>query len=297
MSKKPIKIFCDTCSDLTEEVRKERDIESINFTIFFKGKEIDADPWLEVSPTELYDSMRGGERAFTLPATEYEIKTKFKKYMDEYDIVYVAACEKQSQTIVKARRIAEQLMRKNEGVRIEIIDSLNASVGQMLVTLKACDLRDEGKSVEEIIKGTEAIRNNIIQFATVETLTYLSKANKINARSAMFGDLLKIKPILISDADGNQTSIGSVRGRENSINEIIKRFMDNVVEPENQNIYIIHGGDEKNAEKIKAALIEKGLVCKDILLYNVGPVVGITTGPGMVGIFGYGKEVTFRGEN
>ena len=296
MSNKPIKIFCDTCSDLTEEIRNERDIVSIDFTIFFKGKEINADPWAEVSPKELYDSMRYGERAFTLPATEHEIKTKFKKYMNDYDIVYVAACEKQSKTIVKARRIAEYLMKKYEGVRIEIIDSLNASIGQMMVTLKACDLRDEGKSVEEIVKGTEAIRNKIIQFASVETLTYLSKANKINARSAMLGDFLKIKPILISDADGNQTSIGSVKGRENSINEIVKRFMENVLKPEDQEIVVIHGDDEATAEKVKNLLIEKGLVCKEIQLYNVGPVVGITTGPGMVGIFGLGKEVTYRGE-
>ncbi len=296
MSKKPIKIFCDTCSDLTEDVRKERDIVSIDFTIFYRGKEISGDPWKEVSPKELYDGMRGGERAFTLPATEYEIKTKFKKYMNDFDIIYVAACEKQSRTITKAKRIASLLMKENEDVRIEIIDSLNASVGQMMVTLKACDLRDEGKTVDEIVEETNKCRNNVLQFATVENLIYLSKANKINARSAMLGNMLGIKPILISDADGRQTSLGSVKGRANSINAVIDKFMENVENPEKQDIYIIHGDDEKTTSEMRETLLQKGLVCKEIHLFNVGPVVGITTGPGMVGIFGFGKEVTFRGE-
>lgn len=293
---KPIKILCDSCSDLTEEIRSQYNIDSIDFSIYYGGKEIFADPWKNISPEELYDTLRAGERVYTLPATEQEIKKKFHIYAKDYDVLYIAACQKQSTTITKARRIATEIMANNPDYRIEIVDSLNASIGQALVTLKAAEFLAEGKSMEEIIDEVSKIRNNVLQYATVDTLTYLSKANKINARSAALGNLIGIKPILISDADGNQVALKSVRGRDKSIEEIIKLFLENVIEPENQEIYIIHGDDLDTALKIKDILISKGLNCKKINVFCVGPVVGITTGPGMVGLFGFGKEVTFKGE-
>ena len=74
---KEIKIFGDSCSDLTDEIRKKYDVVSIDQTIFFKGKEISADPWKDVTPQELYGALREGNRVYTLPATEYEIRRKF----------------------------------------------------------------------------------------------------------------------------------------------------------------------------------------------------------------------------
>lgn len=293
---KPIKIFTDSCSDMIEKTRKALDVISIDFTIYSDRKEITADPWKAIQPSELYDSLRMGNRIYTLPATEYEIRNKFKKYVKDYDILYVAACEKQSTTIVKARRVAEELMSSDPNYRIEIVDSLNASIGESMVTMEACRLRDEGLKMEEIIEKLLPIRNRVIQFATVDTLTYLSKANKINARTAALGNLLRIKPILISDADGNQTSMKSIKGKENSLNEIVKLFMENVENPENQIVTIIHGDEFESAEIVEQKLIDSGLKCKSIEKFCVGPVVGITTGPGMVGIFGFGKEVTYRGE-
>ncbi|MCQ2087372.1 MAG: DegV family EDD domain-containing protein [Bacilli bacterium] len=293
---KPIKIFTDSCSDMIEKTRKSLDVVSIDFTIYYDRREITADPWKAVQPSDLYDSLRMGNRIYTLPATENEIRNKFKKYVKDYDILYIAACEKQSTTIVKARRVAQELMALDENYRIEIVDSMNASIGESLVTMEACKLRDEGLKMEEIIEKLLPIRKRIIQFATVDTLTYLSKANKINARTAALGNLFKIKPVLISDADGNQTSMKSVKGKENSLNEIVSLFMQNVENPEDQVITIIHGDEPEAAEIVEEKLIASGLKCKSIEKFCVGPVVGITTGPGMVGIFGFGKEVTFRGE-
>lgn len=293
---KPIKIITDSCADVNVEMRGKHDIESIDFTVYYGGKEVVADPWRKLSPKELYETLRSGERVYTLPATEHEIRTKLKKYADTHDILYIAACEKQSTTIVKAKRIAKELMEDEPERKIIIIDSLNASVGQGMLVLKACDLRDEGLAIDEIAEKISSLRKRVVQFATVETLSYLSKANKINARSAMFGDLLDIKPILVSDADGRQTSMKSIRGREKSISEVIRLFMENVEDPEDQIIYIIHGYDLKTAVAVEGELERLGFKCKKLKITCVGPVVGVSTGPGMIGLFGFGKEVTFRGE-
>ena len=292
---KPIKIITDTCSDMTEELRNRHDVASIDFTIYFEGKEINADPWVAVLPKELYGGMRNGANVYTLPATEHEIRTKFFQYMDDYDILYIAACEKQSKTIVKARRVAESIMRNRDDVKIEILDSMNASIGQQLIVLKAAEFRDQGCTIEEIIEKLKPLLNKVIQYATVDTLTYLSRANKINARSAALGDFVHLKPILISDSEGRQVSMRNVRGKEQAYNEIVKLFMENVEDPEEQEVFIIHGDASSDAFTLKKKLLAAGLNCKKITTFCVGPVVGITTGPGMVGLFGFGKEVLYRG--
>lgn len=293
---KPIKILTDTCGDLVDDLKKKYDITSIEFTIYFMGKEITAEPWKAVKSADLYDALRNGERVYTLPATEFEINSKFEKFINDYDIIYVSSCEKQSSTIVKARKVAKKLLKKYPDSKIEIVDSLNASMGQGMLAIEAAKLRDEGLSVDEIVSRVSELRNKIIQFATVDTLTYLSKANKVNARTAALGNMFKLKPMLTSDAEGRQTSIKSVRGKEKSLDEIVNLFMENVLDPEEQIITIIHGDDLETANLVKKKLLNKGLKCKEFNLLCVGPVIGISTGPGMVGIFGYGKEVTFIGE-
>lgn len=293
---KPIKILTDTCGDLTIGMQKEYDITSIEFTIYFMGSEISAEPWKAVKSSDLYDALRNGERVYTLPATENEIRKKFKQFVKEYDIVYISSCDKQSRTISKARKVAAEILENNPDYRIEIVDTLNASFGQGMLAIEAAKMRDDGATVEEIVERITKIRKTVIQFATVDTLKYLSKANKVNARTAALGDLLKLKPLLTSDVEGKQTSIKSVRGKEKSLEGICDLFMENVLNPEEQIITIFHGDDLDTANRVKDLLLQKGLKCKGFHILCVGPVIGIATGPGMVGIFGYGKEVTFLGD-
>lgn len=294
----PIKIFSDTNCDLYEDVRAQHNIDLLNFSIFINGEEIALDPdWKAIDDKTLYNTLRSGSKVYILSTTDREIRTKFRKYLKEgNDILYVGCCGKQSKTLFKVLRIAETLREEFPNQRIEVIDSLNASIGQGFVVLKACELVEQGLSMDEVIKQTEAMRNNVVEFVTVETLTYLSKANRVKATTATFGNLFKVKPILYSDAEGNQTAWKKVKGRKESINEVVRLFLERVTEPENQEIYIIHGDDLESAKVIKEKLLESGVKFKGINIMVVGAIIGVSTGPGMVGIFGMGKEVTTVGK-
>lgn len=293
-----IRIMTDSCADLPVSYQEEKNIAVINFSIYLNGQEIYVDPaWSNISSASLYGFLRKGVRVWTLPATLHEIRTRMREVLEEgSDIIYIGTSERQSTTVTKARRVAKSLQKDFPDARIAIVDSLNASIGITLCVKHAVECLEKGMNFDEIVASTEAMRNNVIQFATVDTLTYLSKANKINARSAALGNLFKVKPILISDALGNQTAMSRVKGRENSINEIVRLFLENIVEPENQVIYIIHGDDAAVAKTVKDKLKQSGVTFKGIETICIGAVVGVTTGPGMVGLFGLGKEVTFKAE-
>ena len=291
-----IQIMTDSCADYDASYDKKYNIACIAFSIFFKGKEMKIGTGYDdkIKASKIFDSLRNGERIYTLPATEYEIERTMKRYLDEgLDILYVGCCAKQSSTIVKATKIAKNLSKIYPDQRIEVIDSLNAGAGEGLLVIEACKLLEEGLSLDEIKKGIYRKRKNVIQYAVPENLIYMSRANKISSSSALFGNLFGIKPILISDKNGLQCSYKQVRGREESLREIVRLFKENVIEPENQNVVIIHGDDLEAANYVKDLLLQDDFICEDVQILCIGPAVGITMGPNMVGVFGFGKAVEF----
>lgn len=294
---KQIKIVTDSCADIPEDILKKYDIGFIDFSIVIKGEEKRVSPnWKNFSADELYSSLREGTKLYTLAATEYEIRSKLKSFSKDNDVIYISTCKMQSVTIDKALKIANELMTSNPDINIKIIDSLNATAGQGLLVMKALELLENGLCFEDIVCEIINLRKKVIQFVTVETLTYLSKANKVNPGTAALGNIFNVKPILISDVDGRQVGIGKVRGRENSVKEVVKRFLENVENPLENDVIIIHGNDLNAAKYVEKMLIDKGFKCRNLYTLCMGAVVCISTGPGAVGLISFGKEVTFRGE-
>jgi len=230
---------------------------------------------------------------YTFCATKYEIEKKMRESLDEgKDIIYIGACIKQSLTIDKVRQVVSALSSEYEN-RIDVIDSLNASAGQGLLVMEACKMKAAGKSFEEIKETIYCIRKNVIQYATPESLTFMSLQKKISSSTEIFGNLFDIKPIIISDVNGVQGSITKVRGRKKSLLTIVNLFKEKIEDSENQDIIIVHGNDLESANFVKDELLKDGFKCKAIHITPIGPSVGITMGPGLISIFGFGQKVVF----
>ncbi|MCQ2742894.1 MAG: DegV family EDD domain-containing protein, partial [Bacilli bacterium] len=237
---RPIKIITDSCCDLPAPYRGKFDLSYIFFNLVIKGNETTAE--LDLTGGEqkdIYDNLRYGNQIYVLPATELAIRTKFQKYLDKgMDIIYVACSSDQSNTAKKAREVAERLMKENEGARIVVFDSGHVSFGEGLLAIKACEHRNEGKSIDEIIEALNEDKKHILQFITVENVVYLSRAGMIAARTEVYDRLLDMHPIIVADKNGRQNTLMRVKGFEKAVNKIIDLFSKNVVEPEKQHIFI-----------------------------------------------------------
>lgn len=291
-----IQIMTDSCADYDASFDAKYNIACIHFSIFMNGKEIKIGTGYDdkIRANRIFEPLRNGERIYTLPATEYEIEKTMREYLDQgLDILYIGCCAKQSSTITKAMKVAKSLNKVYSEQKIEVVDSLNAGAGEGLLVIEACKLLEQGLTLEEIKVRIYTIRKTVIQYAVPENLIYMSRANKIGASSAIFGNILGIKPILISDKNGLQCAFKQIRGREQSLQEIVRLFKENVIEPENQDIVIIHGDDEESANYVKKLLLQDDFVCNEVHILCIGPAVGITMGPNMVGIFGFGKQVEY----
>lgn len=289
-----VKIITDSCSDLSGELLTKYDIDYAKMTTVCEGVQQEASLlWEYYSPKELYDKIRKGIRVTTTQVPPEEFTRIFDLYINDYDIVYIGCSTKQSGSVNTAAVIAKQYKEKYPDSSIYCIDSLNASIGEGMLAIKAAEMRDEGKSAKEIFDSVSAMRNNVREFITVHTLEYLRRCGRVKATAAFFGNLMGVKPILISDANGAQTPVKKVKGRKNSFAEIVNLMKENITDSENQTIYLVHADcDPAEIEALKNETLSK-IKCKEVLPLYIGPIIGASVGPDAIGLFAFGTEVTY----
>lgn len=289
-----VKIITDSCSDLSGELLTKYDIDYAKMTTVCEGVQQEASLlWEYYSPKELYDKIRNGIKVTTTQVPPEEFTRIFDLYINDYDIVYIGCSTKQSGSVNTAAVIAKQYKEKYPDSSIYCIDSLNASIGEGMLAIKAAEMRDEGKSAKEIFDSVSAMRNNVREFITVHTLEYLRRCGRVKATAAFFGNLMGVKPILISDANGVQTPVKKVKGRKNSFAEIVNLMKENITDSENQTIYLVHADcDPAEIEALKNETLSK-IKCKDVLPLYIGPIIGASVGPDVIGLFAFGTEVTY----
>lgn len=298
-----IALFADSTCDLTTEVRKARDIDYVRMLVNWtdkdkKNHEIYASlDWEEISPKEYIDLMRVGYVIFTSQVTEQEFDEKFIPHLEKgEDILYISCSSALSQSGNLAVRLAkEKYSKKYPNSRIVVIDSLTSCMAQGLMVLKAADLRDEGKTIDEIAAEIEKTKLCYNQSATVEDLTTLAKHGRVKAAKAFFGNIFGVKPILISDAKGNNFAAEKAKGRRNALIRCSEIVKERVINPEKQVCYVTHAdAKQEDIDLVVGKMKEIGF--KDVVVQYFGPIITASCGPATFGIYYFGKEETRVGE-
>jgi DegV family protein with EDD domain len=289
-----IKIFIDSTGDLPKDLRDEYDIDYCPMIVTIDDKEIVASLDYDQGYTlqQFYDVMRGGKRIFTSQVPAPTFVEKFTKALDEgYDVLYIGCSNKLSASILTAQKIVAELAPKYPNNKIVAFDSLIACLGQGLMAIEASKRRKEGMTFDEIVAWLEANKNRFNQFATVPTLSYLKQAGRVSATSAFFGNIFGVKPILISDCIGQNLAVEKVKGTKNSLLYCAKATVEAGEDLTGKTIYIGHADDVKAAEFVRDEILKLAPGVKTYI-GPIGPIVGASTGPGTIGVYVFGKEVT-----
>ena len=291
-----IKILTDSCSDLNGELLEKYNIDYARMNTVRDGVETEASlTWEHYSPKELYDIMRGGNRITTTQVPAPEFMRIFTNYLEKgFDIIYIGCSLKQSGSVNTGRIVANGLLKNFPGARIECIDAKRASLGEGILAIYAAECLQAGDDYDTIVSKVLGKRNNVNQFVTVNTLEWLRKAGRVKGSAAFFGNLMGVKPILIADADGEQTPIKKVKGRAVSFTTLADSLNEVIDNPSEATVYVAHA-DITDAElEVLKKLIKEKINPKEIVISYIGPIIGASIGPDAVGIWGFGKEVTYR---
>lgn len=291
-----VKIITDSCADLTAEQLDRYGIDYAKMSIVYEGVERPAClTWTAEEAHALYELLREGKRITTAQVSVEEFNRVFEHYLAlGMDIVYIGCSSKQSGSVNTGFVTAKRLMELYEGRTIICIDSLNASIGEGMLAIEAAKLADLGADAKEIEAHILSIRKRVNEYVTVHSLDALKRAGRVKGAAAFFGNLMGVKPILISDANGEQAAYKKVKGRQRSFEEIVAMLKESMIDPEEQVVYFTHA--DCSAEEVDAlvTLIKEQIPCRGVEVGFIGPIIGASIGPDAVGIWGFGKEVTYK---
>jgi DegV family protein with EDD domain len=164
------------------------------------------------------------------------------------------------------------------------VDSLCASLGEGLLLHYAVRLRDEGKSLLELRDWLEANKMSINHLFTVDSLMHLHRGGRLSITSAVLGSLIGIKPVLNVSPQGTLVAVSKVRGRQNALTRLVTWMEELTTKKAFDTVMICHGDCKADTDIIINQLRAKFEI-GEILINEIGPVIGSHAGPGTVGLF------------
>lgn len=281
-------IFTDSSCDLTDELLAKYGIYVQQLDVTVDGCDPVANNELNIK--EFYAELRGGKCAKTSAVSMQAFKDTMRPIIEEgKDILYIGFSSGLSATYNNGRLALEELKEEYPDSTLLHADSLAASLGQGMLVVYAAELRDRGATVEEVCKFVNDNRLNICHQFTVDDLFFLKRGGRVNAATAIVGSMLGIKPVLHVDDEGHLVSIDKARGRKASILALFNKMKATADLTKYKYVYISHGDCIEDAQLL-ADTIKEEFKINDVVINNVGPVIGAHSGPGTLALFYYGKE-------
>jgi DegV family protein with EDD domain len=149
--------------------------------------------------------------------------------------------------------------------------------------------KQEGSGIDELNDWVLQNRNHLCHWFTVNDLNHLKRGGRVSASAAVLGTMLSVKPILHVDKEGHLILREKARGRRKSLELLVAHMKNLCVKPERQTVFIGHG-DSFNDAVILSIMVKQKFAVKDVIISNVGPIIGAHTGPDIIGLFFFGSE-------
>ncbi len=280
----------ETTCDMPREYYPSHDINLLGMTYLIGDKEYDSAAEDSLSPKEFYDMIREGAMPKTSQITVEKAYSSFEKIVKEgKDIFHLAFSSGLSGTYQSCCIAAADIMEKYPGSKVIVVDSLAASMGQGLMLSYALKLKEEGKTLSEL---TEIITRDRLKFChnfTVNDLFHLHRGGRVSKVSAVVGMALGIKPLLHVDDAGHLINVSKTRGRKAALTWLVDKMEEKVGNNVNDAVYISHSDCYEDAQFV-AELVKQRFGIQNILIGDIGQVIGSHTGTGTVALF-------FMGDN
>jgi DegV family protein with EDD domain len=282
-------ILTDSCSDLPLSIIEKGKLEVIPLSVKVKDKQYQNFPdERDITNKDFYTLLREHQVATTsqiIPSQAMEkIEPILKEGKDVLCIMFSSALSGTYNSVLVAK---SELEAKYPNNKIIVIDSLSASLGQGLLVNYALELKNEGKSIDEVASWIEANKLHICHLFTVDDLNHLKRGGRLSSTKAFLGTVLQLKPVLHVDDLGRLVPLNSVRGRKAALKALVDRLDENIM-GDDQMIFISHGDCLEDAKFVEELIREKHQV-KDVVINYVGPVIGAHSGPGTIALFFFGK--------
>ncbi len=237
-----------------------------------------------------YEGLKNGDEAITSTRPPADIADFFRDIVKKgKDVLYLSFSSKLSGHYDLALSAKDMVAEEFPDARIEVVDTLRISMGGGILVMQAQELKDEGKSLDEIKDWVIANRNRAHAWFSVDDLNFLKRGGRLSSTAAALGTILDVKPILILNKEGKIIAVEKIKGTKKVFKFFLETIQEKAENTEEQTLYVLHANAIEDAQKL-AELIKENVQFKDIIIKDVGPVIGCHAGPGTLAVIFMGKE-------
>jgi DegV family protein with EDD domain len=270
-----VKIVTDSDADFPPQLVKDLDITVIPQYVIFGSTSYRGG--VDITDKEFYQRLLNGP---VFPTTSQptlkdfvDVYTKLAKEAD--GIISIHVSSKLSGTANAAEQ-ASKMSKLN--CPIEIIDSLNISIGMGLIVIAAARMAKAGKGLNEIAVAVKSMVSRTKLLMLFGTLEYLAKGGRIGKAKSLLGSMLNVKPILTLK-DGEIMPVTQAHSRSKGTEKLLD-FIKNAKDIEEVGLCYTTLRDEAIDLASRVSAISKA----NVLITQVGPALGAHGGPGAIGI-------------
>ncbi|GKX27825.1 6-phosphogluconate dehydratase [Vallitalea longa] len=242
------KIVVDSCCDITNEIKKNINVEITPLTIELEGTRYTDDGSFSVD-----DFVKKMNDSTTVPKTACPAPAEYiDRFESEEENVFVITLSSKLSGSYNSAEIAKDIyLSENDNKKIHVFDSLSASAGEVLLTLKIDYLAKLGKTYSQIV---ESISNYIKEMKTMFVLNKLDnlvKTGRMSLVKAAIANVLNIKPVLASNGKGEIIMINKGRGINKALGKMIAAMGETKDNLEEKLLVIAHCNCLKRANALK----------------------------------------------
>ena len=287
------KIVTENTCDLSLEWLRAHDVGLLYLSTIVGDDVYNAENPLDNK--DFYRMLKEGAKPSTSQVNVDEAKKWFEEHINDTDqFLYIGFASGLSGTVNSVTVAVSELKEKYPDKEIAVIDTQTASASEGLMVMRAVQMRDEGKSFEEVAAWVREYSPKACTLFTVDDLMDLWRGGRVKKSSAIVGNLAGIKPILYLDDDGKIQTAEKIRGRKKALMTLVDYLeeLGETYKAENEKMLVIaHGDAEGDAELLKNE-IETRLGYHNFMITNVGPIIGAHTGASIIVLSCFGKART-----
>lgn len=276
-----MKIICDSMADIPKHIIEKYDITIMPLTILVDDKEyLDG---VDLTHDEFYKILRNNN---TLPKTSQITYSRFKEAFEEFttkneDVLYIGGSSSASGTFQSATLASNDT--EGNG-KVYLFDTQSLSLGAGLFVIKACQLKEDGLSIDEILNELNILKGTETTAFFVDDLTHLKKGGRISSAKATVGTLLKIKPVLTVE-DGLVVQHSQARGSKQVYSTMMDITLKKKIDLKNRIIIVGYCDNETGLEGLKSILNQSiDLNSENIHFVNIGAGIASHAGPSIVAL-------------
>jgi DegV family protein with EDD domain len=266
-----IAVVTDSAASLPPATAADLGIEVVPMYLRF-GDEVYRDG-AEIG--DFYERLARGEVWATSAPSPGDFLEAFQRTGSE-EIVCVTIAQSLS-GIYQAARLAAEMT----PVRVEVVDSGNASLAQAFVAIAAARTVRDGGTIEEAASRAREAAGRAHIVAVIDTFEYLQRSGRVRRLQAYAATMLGIKPVF-RFSRGEITAVARPRTKRRAIERVAEEAL-GIIESAPVRIAAVHAAAEDEARNLLEHMSSRVDVVES-LVAEFTPGMGVHTGPGLVGL-------------